>query len=81
MYGVNALFLFTLSGLIAKMLGFIKFADDEGKMIALKTILYAPIKALPVAPVNQSLLFAILFNLAMFAIAWFMWRKKWFVKV
>jgi len=80
-YGMNALFIFAFSGLVAKMMGYIKFADSEGKMIALKTILYAPIKALPLAPVSQSLLFAILFNLVMFAIAWFMWRKKWFVKV
>jgi predicted acyltransferase len=80
-YGMNALFIFAFSGLVAKMLGFIKFTNDEGKLVALKTILYAPIKALPLAPVNQSLLFAILFNLVMFAIAWFMWRKKWFVKV
>jgi predicted acyltransferase len=80
-YGMNALFIFAFSGLVAKMLGFIKFTNDEGKLIALKTILYAPIKALPLAPVNQSLLFAILFNLVMFAVAWFMWRKKWFVKV
>jgi len=80
-YGMNALFIFAFSGLVAKIMGVIKFADDEGKMVALKTILYAPIKALPLAPVSQSLLFAILFNLVMFAIAWFMWRKKWFVKV
>ncbi len=80
-YGMNALFIFAFSGLVAKMLGFIKFVGDDGKMVALKTMLYAPIKALPIAPVNQSLLFAVLFNLVMFAIAWFMWRKKWFVKV
>jgi predicted acyltransferase len=80
-YGMNALFIFAFSGLVAKMLGFIKFTNDEGNRIALKTILYAPIKALPIAPVNQSLLFAILFNLVMFAIAWFMWKKKWFIKV
>jgi len=23
----------------------------------------------------------VLFNLAMFAVAWMMWRKKWFIKV
>lgn len=80
-YGMNALFIFAFSGLVAKMLGFIKFSNDEGKLVALKTILYAPIKALPIAPVNQSLLFAVLFNLVMFMIAWYMWRKKWFVKV
>jgi len=77
-YGMNALFIFAFSGLVAKMLGFIKLGA-EGQ--SLKAILYAPIKALPISPVNASLLFAILFNLAMFAIAWFMWKKKWFVKV
>jgi predicted acyltransferase len=80
-YGMNALFIFAFSGLVAKMLGFIKFTNDEGKQVALKTMLYAPIKALPLAPVNQSLMFAILFNLVMFVIAWFMWKRKWFVKV
>jgi predicted acyltransferase len=80
-YGMNALFIFAFSGLVAKMLGFIKFAGDDGKMISLKAILYAPIKALPLAPVNQSLLFAVLFNLVMFATGYFLWKKKWFIKV
>ncbi len=80
-YGMNALFIFAFSGLIAKLLGFIKFTQDDGNMLSMKAILYAPIKALPWSPVNQSLLFAVLFNLAMFAIAWFMWKKKWFIKV
>jgi predicted acyltransferase len=80
-YGMNALFIFALSGLIAKMLGFIKFDGAEGKAVALKTLLYSPIQSLPLSPVNQSLLFAILFNLFMLGIAWFMWKKKWFIKV
>ncbi len=80
-YGMNALFIFAFSGLIAKLLGFIKFTQDDGKMLSMKAMLYAPIKALPWSPVNQSLLFAILFNLLMFLIAWFMWKKKWFIKV
>ena len=79
-YGMNALFIFAFSGLVAKMLGFIKIAQD-GVDISLKALAYAPIKALPITAVNQSLLFAVLFNLAMFAVAWFMWKKKWFVKV
>ena len=79
-YGMNALFIFAFSGLVAKMLGYIKFSQD-GSNVSLKAILYAPIKSLPISMLNQSLLFAILFNLAMFAIAWYMWKKKWFVKV
>ena len=80
-YGMNALFIFAFSGLLAKMLGFIKFAQDDGKMVSAKAIIYAPIKALPMAPVNQSLLFAVLFNLLMFLIGYFLWKKKWFIKV
>lgn len=80
-YGMNALFIFAFSGFIAKMLGFIKFTDEANKAVALKTILYAPLQSLPLSAVNQSLLFAILFNALMFAIAWFMWKKKWFIKV
>jgi predicted acyltransferase len=80
-YGMNALFIFAFSGLVAKMLGFIKITGANGAPVPLKSWLYEPIKALPIAPVNASLLFAIFFNLAMFAIAWWMWKKKWFVKV
>jgi hypothetical protein len=39
------------------------------------------IRALPLAPVNTPLLYALLFNACMFGVAWIMWRKKWFVKV
>jgi predicted acyltransferase len=80
-YGMNALFIFAFSGFIAKMLGFIKFHQADGSTLALGRMLYAPIGALPIAPVNASLLHALLFDASMFCVAWFMWRKKWFVKV
>jgi predicted acyltransferase len=80
-YGMNALFVFALSGFIAKMFGFIKFNGADGAMVSLGKLLYAPIRGLPIGPVNTSLLYALLFNLAMFALAWGMWRKRWFVKV
>jgi predicted acyltransferase len=70
-YGMNALFIFALSGLVAKMIGFFKLGP----------VLYAPIKALPLEPQAASLLYALAFNAVMFAVAWFMWRRRWFVKV
>jgi predicted acyltransferase len=70
-YGMNALFIFAFSGLVAKMLGWMK----------LSAVLYTPVKALPIGPVNTSLLYALLFNAAMFLVAWLMWRRKWFIKV
>ena len=76
-FGMNALFIFALSGLVAKLLGFIKL----GSGLSLKGTLYAPIQALGLAPVNASLLFALGFVAAMYLVAWLMWQKKIFVKV
>jgi predicted acyltransferase len=80
-YGMNALFIFAFSALVAKMLGFIKLVQPDGNSLPLSAVLYAPLGALDIAPVNSSLLYALLFNAAMFSVAWFMWRKKWYVKV
>ena len=66
--GMNALFIFALSGFIARLL------------IPVKPELYAPMQALPIAPEDASLLFAIAFVAAMFAVAWAMWKRRWFVK-
>jgi predicted acyltransferase len=76
-YGMNALFIFALSGLVAKMMAFIK---PDGGTRSLKQVLYAPMQALPLAPQNASLLWALLFNAAMFGVAWWMWKRRWFVK-
>ncbi|MFY8082370.1 MAG: acyltransferase family protein [Rubrivivax sp.] len=90
-YGMNALFIFALSGFIAKMMGFIKIPaallqPAEATMqaaqasVSLKAWLYAPLKSLPLEPVQASLLWALLFNAGMFVVAWAMWRKRWFIK-
>jgi predicted acyltransferase len=76
-YGMNALFIFAFSSLVAKMLMYI----PAGEAGSLGTALYLPLRGLGIAPVNSSLLYALIFNAAMFVVAWFMWRKKWFVKV
>ncbi len=76
-FGMNALFLFAVSGLLAKLLGFIK---PDGQH-SLKALLYAPLQALPLAPVNASLLYALAFLSCMYLIAWCMWQRRWFVRV
>jgi predicted acyltransferase len=87
---MNALFIFALSGFIAKMMGFIKMpaasavaaeaAAQAAPSVSLKAWLYAPLKALPLEPVQASLLWALLFNAVMFIVAWTMWKKRWFIK-
>jgi predicted acyltransferase len=75
--GMNAILLFALSGLVAKALIFIKLGDGR----SLGATLYQPILDLGLAPKQASLLHAIAFVLAMYAVAWVMYRKHWFVKV
>jgi predicted acyltransferase len=80
-YGMNSLFIFALSGVMAKTLLLIKVTQIDGSLMSLKAILYAAIQSLPLEAVNASLLYATLFNSFMFCIAWLMWRQRWFVKV
>ncbi|HEY8880772.1 MAG TPA: heparan-alpha-glucosaminide N-acetyltransferase domain-containing protein [Roseateles sp.] len=76
-FGMNALFLFALSGLLAKMLYTVKLADGG----SLGRALYAPLRDSGLAPMNASLLHAIAFVAVMYAIAWLMHRRRWFIKV
>ena len=76
-FGMNALFLFALSGLVARMLGLIHVAEG----VTLKAWLVAPLRALPVDPRFASLLFAAGFVAVFYGIAWAMWRRGWIVKV
>jgi len=80
-YGMNSLFIFALSGVIAKTLLLIKITQIDGSLLSLKAILYATLQSLPLEAVNASLLYATVFNSFMFCIAWLMWHQRWFVKV
>ena len=80
-YGVNALFIFAFSGLIAKLLGYFKVASETGEMVSVKAWLFAALNQLPLSAANVSLLFALLFNALMLLVAWALWRNKIFIKV
>lgn len=76
-FGVNALFLFVLGGLIAKMLAFIK---PDGTH-SLKRLLVGFIEPLGLSPVNTSLTYALGFVLLMWGVAWLLWSRRWFIRV
>lgn len=80
-YGMNALALFVLSGVVARMLGLIRWTGEGGAAVSLKGWLYATCCTSWLSPVNASLAFALGFVLAFLALAWALWRKKWFFKV
>ena len=84
MYGVNALFIFVLSGLVARGLGMVKWqvlVQGVEKTMSLKDWLVAHISSLPITPINASLLYAVLFNLVMLSVAALLWRRRIIIKL
>lgn len=80
-FGMNALFIFAFSGLVAKLLGAIKLTADSGASQSLKAVVFGHIQVIGLSPKLASLVYALLFLAAMYVVAWFMWKKRWFVKV
>ncbi|MBH9552631.1 acyltransferase family protein [Inhella gelatinilytica] len=75
-FGLNALFLFVASGLVAKMLAFWKPGGQS-----LKAWIYGALQATGLAPVNASLAFALGFVLLFYGLAAGMARRGWVIKV
>lgn len=80
-YGMNAIVLYVLAGLVGQLLTLICWAGSDGAVVTLKGWLYQSWFVPLASPVNASLLFALAFVAAHFAVAWLMWRKQWFVKI
>ena len=80
-YGMNAIAVFVLAGIVGRLLGIIRWQQLDGSMISLKSYIFEHF-FLPLAgPMNASLLFAIAFLLVMYLFVWVLWKKKWFLKV
>lgn len=80
LYGVNALALFVLAGLAGRLLTYIQWTNHSGARITLKGWLYAGFTPW-LSPLHASLVFALSFVFVFLAIAWVLWRRKWFLKV
>jgi predicted acyltransferase len=75
-YGMNAITVFVLSGLVARMLGIVTISG-----VSLHTLIYESVFAPLASPINASLLFAIANVLFFYVIAFVMYRKKWFIRL
>lgn len=76
-YGMNALAAYILAGFLARILSMVKLGGGE----SLRNVLYGNLFAPLASPQSASLLYAIAFDLAIFAIAWLMYRRRWFLKL
>lgn len=80
-YGVNAITVFFLSGLIPRILSMIKVNQADGTMINAREWMYESFFTPYFSPVNASLAGAITFILIWLGILWWMYNKKIIIKV
>ncbi len=80
-YGMNAIAVFVLSGLVGRLLVIVKVHRADGSALALKTYVFEHVYNAIASPFNASLLFALSFVLLMYLFVWGLWKKQWFFKV
>ena len=91
-YGMNAIAVFMLAGLLGRILPAIPVATAAGKPVGLQTYLYqhlfapfahpdtAPFFGFLASPKNASLLWALMYVAMLYLAAYIMYRRKWFLK-
>ena len=80
-YGVNAITVFFLSGLIPRILNMIKVSRPDGSETGAQNWLYESFFTPYFSPVNASLAWAVTFVLFWLVILWVMYNKKIIIKV
>mgnify|MGYP001347602248 FL=1 len=79
-YGMNALFVFVVSGLLVKTLSRIKIGEGEDE-ISVLAYAYKYFYATWLSPINASLAYALTLVFIFYIILWWMYKKKIFVKI
>ncbi|RPD50421.1 DUF1624 domain-containing protein [Hymenobacter sediminis] len=80
-YGVNAITVFFLSGLIPRLLNMIKVTGADGQPTGLRDWLYATFFVPYFSPLNASLAGAIVCVLIWLGVLWLMYRRNIIIKV
>lgn len=80
-YGTNAITVFFLSGILARILNLVKLNDAAGGVISLKSFLYAHMFEWWLSPINASLAWALTYVLFWLGMMWILYAKKIFIKI
>jgi predicted acyltransferase len=92
-YGMNAITVFVLAGVLGRISLAIEVTNSDGQKVALKTFLFdkffapfsspdtAPFLGFLATPRNASLLWAVLYVGLLYLVAYWMYKRKWFVKL
>ncbi len=78
-FGLNPLFLFVASGLLGRAVEALHPGGAGSP--SLKAVLFHALASGPLAPRDASLVYALGFELIIFALAWGLWRKRWVITV
>lgn len=79
-YGMNAIAVYVLAGLLARLTMFIKIPAANGT-VSLKEHIFQTLFAPLASPENASMLYGLAFALVVYMIAYVMYRRKWFIKI
>lgn len=80
-YGMNAITVFALSGLVAKTMGIIKVVNEAGEKISLNRYLYEQLFVPNFSPINASLAWALTYVLIWLGLMWILYARMIFIKV
>lgn len=80
-YGMNAITVFFLSGIVGRILYLIKFNDSSGTEVTVKEFLYNNLFLSWLEPINASLAWAVVYILIWLGLMWILYSRKIFIKV
>ena len=80
-FGSNAIIVFSLSSLTAKILSILQVTSSEGVSVSLKQWLYTHLYASWAGALNGSLLYAVVYILIWLGLMWILYRKRVFIKI
>ena len=80
-YGLNAITVFFLSGIVGRIMYMVKWQNAEGSTITIKDYLFQTFFLSWLQPINASLAWAVMYILIWLGLMWILYAKKIFIKV
>ena len=80
-YGMNAITVFFLSGIVGRIMYMVKWNDLNGNVVTIKSYLFDNYFLSWLEPINASLAWAIVYILFWLGLMWILYAKKIFIKV
>jgi predicted acyltransferase len=80
-YGMNAITVFFLSGIVGRIMYMVKWETVDGTVITIKDYLFQTYFLSGLQPINASLAWALVYILVWLGLMWILYAKKIFIKV